>query len=233
MKIKGKHVLLSLVFLISGFLIAFVYDVSTIQNDHATITEAQWEEENALRNDILAQQEVNRELEKAVSQKQTTIQQLEKAQARREERTYELVQRLQHLRMITGEVKVEGPGVIVSLRDASYIPNEGNPNQYIVHEQDIQRVIYELLIAGAEAIAVNGQRLTDTSHISCVGPVVEVDGHQYFAPFKVSAIGDVSNMVQSLNLRGNIKDQLVQAGIEVTISKRDRIVMDPSAREEG
>ena len=56
--------------------------------------------------------------------------------------------------------------------DGEYDPSVANPNDYIVHESHIFKVINELKISGAEAIAINGQRLKANSYISCNGPVI-------------------------------------------------------------
>ena len=76
------------------------------------------------------------------------------------------------------KLKVKGSGVQVTLSDADYNPNEHHANQYIVHEHHVFKVINELNISGASAIAVNGQRLSHDSYILCNGPVIEIDGQQ-------------------------------------------------------
>jgi uncharacterized protein YlxW (UPF0749 family) len=232
-KVKGNHVVLSLVFLGIGFLIAFSFQFTLKQKAPTQVGEKQWEKENKLRNEIINEQQGNRELLEELKVIQEKVQIIEQEQAQQEQISYNLVEDIEKLRMITGDVKIQGPGVIVSLSDASYIPDEDNPNNYIVHEQDIQKVIYELLITGAEAVAVNGQRISHNSYIFCIGPVVEVDGKQYFAPFEISAIGDAEKLTASLNLAGNIKDQLVQDGIEVKITKKSEIIMNPYLSKEG
>lgn len=233
MKVNGKHVIYSLILLVVGFMLSYSYQFTTKENKPRHIFESEWEKKDNLRNEILTVQNENSELFARLNQLQDEVQEIEKSQAENEQITSGFVQELEKLRMITGTVKVKGPGLVVSLRDSSYIPDQENPNNYIVHEYHIQRVIHELLVSGAEAISINGQRITFNSYILCIGPVVEVDGTQHFAPFEIAAIGDPELMDSSMNLKGNVKDQLVEDGVEITIEKKSEIVMEPFLSEKG
>lgn len=208
-------------------MLSYSYQFASKEQVPSRIEVSEWEKKNQLRDEILTLQDENNELFQTLKKLQSDVQQLEKEQADKEKITPELVDELEQLRMVTGSVKVKGPGLVISLQDASYVPNQDNPNQYIVHEHHIQKVIQELLLSGAEAIAINGQRISFNSYILCIGPVVEVDGVQHFAPFEIAAIGDVELMESSILLTGNIKDQLVESGIEVSVEKKSEIVMEP------
>jgi len=124
-------------------------------------------------------------------------------------------------------VKVKGPGVIVTLKDGHYNPSEENVNNYLVHERHVFMVVNELYAAGAEAVAVNGQRLSHRSYIVCNGPVIEIDGNQHPAPFEIAAIGDPEVLSAALELQGGIKDMLVSENIEVKIETKNEIVFNP------
>lgn len=227
MKVKGKHVIYSLILLIVGFLLSYSYHYTTKEDKLARYSMSEWEKKDRLRDEILQVQNENKALFERLKQLQAEVRQLEKAEAENENATKALVEELESLRMVTGAVKVKGPGVVVSLRDASYIPDEDNPNHYIVHEEHIREVINELLVSGAEAISINDQRISYNSYILCIGPVVEVDGVQHYAPFKIAAIGDPDKLYSVLHLKGNVKDRLVEYGIEVAIEKKSEIVMEP------
>ncbi|TLS35246.1 DUF881 domain-containing protein [Pseudalkalibacillus caeni] len=229
---KDRHVILSFILLITGFMIAFSYQF-TLESMPEQKSETKWEKENLLRDKLINEQKENRKLQKQLQKVQEKVSTVEKELSKDEQITYNLVEDLDRLRMVVGDVPVEGPGVKVTLSDASYVPEDDNPNNYIVHEQDIRRVMFELLITGAEAISINGQRVFHDSYILCIGPVVEVDGNQHFAPFEISAIGDPEMLDSALNLAGNTKDQLITAGIDVKIEKQDKIVMKPYLSREG
>jgi uncharacterized protein YlxW (UPF0749 family) len=93
-----------------------------------------------------------------------------------------------------GLASVTGPGVVVRLADAPspIDPNTGRPSTTEVSrvlDVDVQSVVNALWAAGAEAVAVNGQRLTATSTIRTAGNAILVDFRPVTSPYEVSAIG--------------------------------------------
>ncbi len=137
------------------------------------------------------------------------------------------------LQMLVGELPINGPGVVVSLNDAEYIPSDQNVNDFIVHDLHVHMVINELLSSGASAIAINGQRLLNDSFIQCIGPVISVDGVEHPAPFVISAIGDAGVLEASLMLENGVVEQLVYDHVEVKVEKQDKISMDARISSEG
>ncbi len=238
MKVKSKHVLLSFVLLLTGFIIAFSYDhAHKNRADLPPNYQKQWEYEDELRERINEEKAAISELQDLLQEYQQELRELEENLAtldkEQEVKTKNLLEDLDRLRKIVGKVKVEGPGIEVSLEDASYLPEGANPNDYIVHEAHLQLVVHELLVAGAEAVAINGYRLSARSYIQCTGPVIEVDGHKSTAPFVVTAIGDPDHLEAALSLYGGVKDQLINDDITVRIQKKNLIVLDPPFTERG
>ncbi|THE14543.1 DUF881 domain-containing protein [Bacillus timonensis] len=162
-------------------------------------------------------------------EKQNQIQAIEEELAKEEQEQiyYNLVEEVEKYRMVVGEIGVKGPGVVVTLEDASYVPSGQDVNNYLVHESHLFKVINELYVSGAQAVSVNGKRLQSNSFIYCNGPVVVVDGAPFPAPFVISAIGDPDVLVPALNMNGGITDQLIQDNIVVKIENKAQIEMDP------
>ncbi len=129
--------------------------------------------------------------------------------------------------MYLGKVKVKGPGIEILLEDGDYKKDE-DANNYLVHEHHVFKVVNELFVSGASAIAINGQRLKADSYIVCTGPVITIDGNPYPAPFKITAIGDTDTLAAAVTLKGGgVRDQLVNDNIMFTIEKKKQIVLDP------
>lgn len=102
--------------------------------------------------------------------------------------------RLRNLDAQTGLAKVRGDGVVVRLVDAPppVDPVTGkltgtNPGRVL--DRDLQDISNELWRLGAEAVAINGERLTGTSTIRAAGDAILVDFRPVTAPYEVSAIG--------------------------------------------
>ncbi|MFG3706639.1 DUF881 domain-containing protein [Micromonospora sp. NPDC047670] len=100
--------------------------------------------------------------------------------------------RLRNLEAGTGLGRVRGDGVVVRLADAPQNPDavtgrDVGPSRVIY--SDLQGIANDLWAAGAEAIAINGQRLTATSTIRSAGQAILVDFRPVTGPYEVSAIG--------------------------------------------
>lgn len=223
--VKKNKVIITIVCLVFGFMLSFSYHI-TSQENQSTITSSQFERDMALRNELIEQEEINRDLQKELADKQQQVLEFEKQLSNEAKALYRLAEDAEKYRMYLGKVKVKGEGVQVTLADAEYRPNEANINNYIVHEHHVFKVINELYISGASAVAINGQRLTRQSYILCNGPVIEVDGYQHPAPFVITAIGDPDTMAKALTIKDGVKDLLVNENVQFTLEKKDEIVMN-------
>ncbi len=100
--------------------------------------------------------------------------------------------------LLAGATPVEGPGVKLIVDDAkSTDQGGGGPRESSgfadtgrVRDRDMQRVVNGLWESGAEAIAINGQRLTALSAIRAAGDAILVDNRPLVPPYTVLAVGD-------------------------------------------
>lgn len=226
MRLRGRYVILSLVFLVLGFMISYSYQFTKRELTNQ-ISSRQWTNEYQYRKMLIEQEQLNRELQKELFEKQKKVREVEEEFADEEKIFFNLVEDVEKLRMYTGKIAVKGKGVEVTLADASYIPTEENANNYIVHESHVFKVVNELYISGASAVAINGQRLSKESYIACNGPVITVDGKQFPAPFVITAIGNPDVLYPALNIAGGVRDQLVEDNIVVKMAKKDEITLEP------
>lgn len=227
-KVNSNRVILSLVSLVLGFMVAFSFRVTQDESENGKgLTSRQWEQHLSLRNELIEQEEKNRELQKELNAKQEKVRNIEENLSKEARVFSNLAEDAEKYRMFLGKVKVSGKGVKVTLADGEYNPDEENINNYLVHEHHVFKVINELYISGAAAIAVNGQRISHNSYILCTGPVITVDGYQHPAPFEITAIGDPDVLSSALNITGGIKDQLVNDQIIFSLEEIDKIAMEP------
>ncbi|KPC70538.1 DUF881 domain-containing protein [Streptomyces coelicoflavus] len=101
--------------------------------------------------------------------------------------------------MLAGAVEVHGPGVKLVVDDAKDVGTgaDGKPRGTSgfsdtgrVRDRDMQRVVNGLWESGAEAISINGQRLTALSAIRAAGDAILVDNRPLVPPYTVLAVGD-------------------------------------------
>jgi uncharacterized protein YlxW (UPF0749 family) len=101
---------------------------------------------------------------------------------------------------------VRGPGLSVVLTDApkeaidaAAEPGGVTADELVVHQQDIQAVVNALWAGGAEAMTIQGQRVVSTTGIRCVGNSVVLNDVPYAPPYRISAIGPTSDMLDAVN----------------------------------
>jgi uncharacterized protein YlxW (UPF0749 family) len=113
-----------------------------------------------------------------------------------------LADQLQELGLVSGSLAVRGPGLRITIHDApSSAPTaNADPREQDaaangrVLDRDLQIVVNGLWSAGAEAISINGQRLTALSAIRSAGQAILVDFRPLSPPYAVSAIGPTDSM---------------------------------------
>lgn len=127
-------------------------------------------------------------------------------------------------RMAAGDLPVQGPGLVVTIDDSKRAMKLGeNPNLYLIHDDDMLKVINELWAAGAEAISINDQRLVIGSEIRCAGPTISVNNSRSSPPYEIRAIGDPKTLEASLKMRGGVIETLQFWGIQATIKTQPLI----------
>lgn len=104
--------------------------------------------------------------------------------------------------LLSGATPIQGPGVKLVVDDAKNTDQGGGgPRESSsfsdtgrVRDRDMQRVVNGLWESGAEAIAINGQRLTALSAIRAAGDAILVDNRPLVPPYTVLAVGDGKNL---------------------------------------
>ena len=107
-----------------------------------------------------------------------------------------LLERLARDELAAGTGTAGGPGLRVTLEDAPVTradPESADPDLR-VQDVDLQVVVNGLWAAGAEAVAINGQRLTALTAIRTAGSAILVDLAPLASPYVVEAIGDPTAM---------------------------------------
>jgi len=95
-----------------------------------------------------------------------------------------LARRIAAAELVAGNLRVDGPGLRVTVADASSASGGSR-----VLDRQLQDVVNALWTAGAEAIAVNNQRLTAQSAIRQAGDAILVDFRPQVSPYVITAIG--------------------------------------------
>lgn len=115
-----------------------------------------------------------------------------------------LTAELSQLELAAGTVPVTGPGLVLTVDDAESKaepeapdadpPAAIGPDEGKVIAKDLQLIVNGLWAAGAEAISINGQRLTSRAAIRSAGEAILVDYRPLARPYAITAIGDPGSL---------------------------------------
>ncbi|MBA2945356.1 DUF881 domain-containing protein [Streptomyces himalayensis] len=115
-----------------------------------------------------------------------------------------------------GTNKLRGQALSVTLNDAppdatAKLPGypEPQPNDLVIHQQDLQAVVNALWQGGAKGIKVMDQRLISTSAVRCVGNTLILQGRVYSPPYKVTAVGDPEKLQNALTASPEIQNYML------------------------
>lgn len=134
-----------------------------------------------------------------IADQRNRIDTLEAEAAARSATTQGLRDEVGRLRAHAGLVAVHGPGVEVLLKNGTPGSPAGTLGGYLVNFQDVQDVVNLLYAQGAEAVAVNGRRITPlTAFSGTEGQIVIDQGPPLSSPVKVDAVGDRNRMQAAL-----------------------------------
>jgi uncharacterized protein YlxW (UPF0749 family) len=143
---------------------------------------------------------------------------------------------LSRVEVAAGTTKVHGSGAVVELNDA---PTPVDPvtgkatgqNLGMVLDRDLQDVANELWHDGAEAIAINGERLTATSTIRTAGITILVDFRPITAPYQVQAIGpaDLDKSFNNSLTGARFRAYVTNYGMKVAVKKQGDLTLPAAA----
>lgn len=137
--------------------------------------------------------------------------------------------------LLSGSLPVHGPGIKLMVDDAkdTQDSDSGGPRQSSgfsdngrVRDRDLQRVVNGLWESGAEAVSVNGQRMTSLSAIRAAGDAILVDNKPLVPPYTLLALGQGKKL--STAFQDSADGQYLQVlqenyGVRTSISTQDAV----------
>ena len=205
MDLQGK-ILIAIVFMVLGFMLSVQYKVTVQQR--------------TIRMDRV--EDLSERLKAMETENKHLLQEINELRKKGADRAKDHGQ--ERLQLLAGTTAVEGAGIEVVLDDSA-IPKKANenPNLYIIHDEDLLRVLNELRAAGAEAISLNDQRIVAMSEVRCAGPTVSVNNIRSAPPYVIKAIGAPKTLTSALRLRGGVVETFEFWGIQVKIKSQDKV----------
>ena len=142
----------------------------------------------------------------------------------------DLQKRLKTLNSLIGAIDVKGNGVVITVADNKNVTSESisaldNISNYLIHDKDLLILVNELKNAGAEAISINGERIINTTSITCDGNVVLINDNKVSSPFEIKAIGSPEAILGGIQRPGGPLEELYKCGLVTSVEKKNNITI--------
>lgn len=181
---------------------------------------------------IQALDKENTSLQEQIASLRQKLEEAQKQQTRYQGQLKEIQQQIDELKVLAGLVPLTGPGIVITLDDnnagaqaaKTSSPATYKPEDYIVHDKHILYLVNELKAAGAEGLAVNGERLITGSHIRCVGTVILVNSTRLAPPYEIQAVGGPDRLEAAILQAPDFVD-LKNRDFPVKVVKATRLVL--------
>lgn len=133
--------------------------------------------------------------------------------------------------LAAGATAVVGEGVLLTLNDPPLSADRQDEDRVL--SRDLQTIVNGLWAEGAEAIAINEQRLTATSTIRFAGQAIVVDLKALARPYEVAVIGEQDRLIEELR-SGSTGTYLTELrsdyGIVVDLAPQDEVTLPAAFR---
>ena len=222
---NDKKIALLLGFVCFVLTIAICIQINTVKSSYTGV--AKTKTENELRDSVLRMKEKYDTAYELVEQKEKEIEVLRNQALKFDENAEDINLLLGQYNMYLGNTELIGPGVVVTVTDADVSLVKNDAFLSVVHDSDLIEIVNALKNAGAEAISINGQRITNTTAITCIGNVVKINGEKIGVPYEINAIGVPAKLYGSLTMPGGYVSYLKRDGVQVLIEQyeKDSIVV--------
>ena len=209
---RGLHVVMLIIFMILGFALA-----TQVRAQRSDPLEGLSEQDLVTLLDELGTQEQN--LRGRRGELSEELANLQSAASEADAREQASAKAALQAQIAAGTVAVHGPGVSVTVVDPG---SNLSPTQFVM-------TLGELRNAGAEAIDLNGVRLTTRSAFTGQAGAIVVDGIPISAPYTWTVIGDSQTISTALEIQAGSASQMRAKGATVTISQTDDVTINSLA----
>lgn len=181
--------------------------------------------ENELRDEVLKWKEKYDLAYEKLETKEIKLDKIRESISTSDETAESIKLQLENNNAALGFTEMVGEGITITLVDGEIAANKMDISSSLVHDADLIEVINALKNAGAEAISVNGERITNTTAITCAGNIIKINNEKVGVPFVISAIGSPEKLYGAVTMLGGYIDKLKDDGVGVKVEKQTSITI--------
>ena len=210
--------------------VAIVVQYKTIKNASKIVGTSGVNSE--LKSEVLVWKEKYDEAYKKLENAEKDLEKERENASKKNNNSSESEKNLKTANSVTGTIDVEGKGIIITIEDNKSVTSDSigvldNISNYLIHDTDLLRLVNELKNAGAEAISINDERITNLTSITCDGNVILINGNKVSSPFVIKAIGSQEALLGAIQRPGGLlEEELEPYGLVSSVKKQNKITIN-------
>ncbi|ETI67062.1 DUF881 domain-containing protein [Neobacillus vireti] len=218
------NVSLTLVAAVVGFMIAIQFQ--TVKKPNERDTRDIWQ----LRAALLKEKELESNLLGEIRSNEEKLSAYESK--RKQSKEQALRDTLQELKLEAGQTEISGPGITLQIEPVIEDIQLGSPDTKIVSPELLKRLLNELNMYEAKYLAIDGQRIINTTVIRDINRETKIDGHTIKnLPLEIKVGVDTMNAAEKLSNRMKVskaRDEFFTESLRLNVSDADPAVSIPS-----
>ncbi|MFJ5713398.1 DUF881 domain-containing protein [Neobacillus sp. NPDC093127] len=218
------NVSFTLIAAVVGFMIAIQFQ--TVKKPNERDTRDVWQ----LRAALLKEKELQSNLLGEIRSNEEKISAYESE--RKQSKEQALRDTLQELKMEAGLTEISGPGITLQIEPVIEDIKLGAPVTKVVSPELLKRLLNELNMYEAKYLAIDGQRIINTTVIRDINRETKIDGHTLKSlPIEIKVGVDTINTAEKLSNRmkvSNARDEFFTESLRLTVSEANPVVTIPA-----
>ena len=225
-KVSKEKVVMSITIGIACLALMLVMFMQFKVVQETDITSIETMRESELRRELSSWNEKYEELNERYEEVSAKIQEYKNEKESDAKTAQLLEEELEQLNKSLGKTDVEGEGIVIQLIDKGGTQLSEDVTVENITSTELLTIVNELFAAGAEAVSLNGHRITSMSAIYEIGTeFLKVNGDKISSPYVINALGNSDYLKSAVSVKGGGVDQLKELGHEtsIDISKKIKI----------
>ena len=210
---KGRITIITTIFLICVLLTSIIF-VQFKTTSKINIIDIQNMNEDELKKEIISLQNKYNQANEKIEETDLKIQKYEQSLEKGENNSSILDKELNNSNMLAGLTNIEGEGIIITLED--------NEEEQITSSH-LLNLVNELKYAGAEAISINNNRITNFTDIVDVNYVIMINGIKIASPYEVKAIGNQTYLSSTLSAKEGFLSTYKETGFTISMNIESKL----------
>ena len=208
-KVSKEKLVMSITIGIACFALMLVMFMQFKVVKQTDITAIETMRESELRLELSSWNDKYNELNEKYEEVSSKIQEYKNEKESDAQTAQLLEQELEQLNESLGKTDVEGEGIVIQIIDKGGTQLSDDVQVESISSTDLLTIINELFSAGAEAISLNGHRITAMSAIYEIGTeFLKVNGDKISSPYVINAIGNSDYLKSAVSGKGGGVDDL-------------------------